>query len=393
MNKLIRNLLLFLSVALLAGCAALLPAHNSGDPCVAKSFTVLDSFAGARRGRCVIKSPNKVRLYIRAEDERVTNSSPWYAFKLSPSEPTTATVELKYEGSKHRYWPKLSTDGIHWKRADETDVTVSTSGSVGTIRVALTDQTVWVSAQEIILPTFYDAWNNELANNGVVDVSELGRSRRDQPIAVLDTKSDARDVLLIVGRQHPPEVTGALAFFSFAETLFSDTELAIRFRQEFRIIAIPLLNPDGVLGGNWRHNLGKTDLNRDWGPFEQPETRAVDNLLSSLDGAGVKIRMFADFHSTNRNLLYTQSADYPTDPVGFTPTWLDNAEARLSNYNFTNEAAAVSEQANSKNYMFKRYGIPSVTFEVGDETERDAIRNAAVIFAEELMELLLAQNY
>jgi hypothetical protein len=39
--------------------------------------------------------------------------------------------------------------------------------------------------------------------------------------------------------------------------------------------------------------------------------------------------------------------------------------------------------------MYKRYGIPSVTYEVGDETDRLATETAAVVFAEEFMKLLL----
>ena len=99
--------------------------------------------------------------------------------------------------------------------------------------------------------------------------------------------------------------------------------------------------------------------------------------------------MFVDFHSTKRNLLYTQNDDFVTDPPGFVDTWLDNASAELDGYEFTNERRPVSEQANGKNYMYKRYGIPSVTFEVGDETDRTETRNAARVFANELMELML----
>jgi hypothetical protein len=39
--------------------------------------------------------------------------------------------------------------------------------------------------------------------------------------------------------------------------------------------------------------------------------------------------------------------------------------------------------------MYSRYGIPAATYEVGDETDREATRQAAVVFAEELMSLLL----
>jgi len=387
-----RTLIVLIGALLGVGCASG-PSFDPGVPCVAETFTLSDDFPGARRGRCVVKSASEVEIAIRAEDEKVINESPWYSFRISPTRPGTAVVTLRYYGATHRYQPKLSNDGIHWKRLAESDVEVSGHGRRAKIRVPLGDAAVWVSAQELITPSVYDRWSRKIAAQSEAKLSVLGYSRNGLPIPRLDVSADKPNVLIITGRQHPPEVSGAFAFFAFAETLLADTELAQQFRQNFRIIAIPIINPDGVIGGNWRHNLAGTDLNRDWGPFAQPETRAVFNLLSQLDESGAKIRMFADFHSTDRNLFYSQSAEYATRPPGFTPTWLSNAEKRLRNYPFTNEARAVSDQANSKNYMFKRYGIPAVTYEVGDETDRRATRAAAVIFAEELMKLLLRQYH
>ena len=120
----------------------------------------------------------------------------------------------------------------------------------------------------------------------------------------------------------------AIAFFAFYETLLADSELAAKFRQHFNIIAVPLLNPDGVIGGNWRHNLSGTDLNRDWGPFKQPETLLIKKLLDQLDASGKNIRVFLDFHSTKRNVFYTQNDANPTKPLRFTQTWLENAKPR-----------------------------------------------------------------
>jgi len=44
-----------------------------------------------------------------------------------------------------------------------------------------------------------------------------------------------------------------------------DSELAREFRRRFSIIMVPLLNPDGVVLGHWRHNVNGVDLNRDGG--------------------------------------------------------------------------------------------------------------------------------
>ena len=383
-----RSLALVLPFLLVTACSTL-PSYEPGETCVTELFTVLDEHQGARRGRCIATGSGSVRVEIRKEDEHVVNESPWYSFRIVPKSAGTASITLRYFGADHRYVPKISNDGLHWIPLDEQFVIVSDNGRDAELLIPLGNKTVWVSAQELIMPAMYDLWIDNLSKDKAITLSDIGQSINGQPIRMLDTGTASDDVLLIVGRQHPPEVSGVFAFFSFAETLFGDSDLAAEFRRRFRIVAIPLLNPDGVVGGNWRHNLGSKDLNRDWGPFTQPETQAIATLLDTLDAGGASIRMFADFHSTNRNLLYTQNDDFPTDPPGFVPAWLTNSAARMQGYEFTNEAGPVSEQANSKNYMYKRYGIPTVTFEVGDETDRFATRHAAAVFAEELMKLLL----
>ena len=44
-------------------------------------------------------------------------------------------------------------------------------------------------------------------------------------------------------------------------------------------MVFPLMNPDGVDLGHWRHNAGGIDLNRDWALYRQPETRLVADFI------------------------------------------------------------------------------------------------------------------
>jgi len=248
-----------------------------------------------------------------------------------------------------------------------------------------------VSAQELITPAVYDVWLHRIGDTSEVSVKELGRSGADLPIYVLDANPDSKEVILLTGRQHPPEVSGAFGFLGFTETLLADTDLARAFRDRFRIVAVPLLNPDGVVGGNWRHNLAGVDLNRDWGPFAQPETRLIAELLDQFDEDGDQLRVFVDFHSTADNVFYTQLDEDITDPPNFTRDWLAASEPRLKDYPFENKLRSTENSTVSKNYMYGRYGIPSFTYEVGDETDRAAAQAAAVVFAEEFMKLLLSK--
>ena len=376
-------------VLLLGACATPIVSYDSGKPCKAAAFTVVDSFSGARRGSCRVLSENHVELSIRPEDEGYINPSPWFAFKIVAAADATAIVSLQYVGGRHRYVPKVSTDGLNWLPVDASSMKVSRKGTRVTFEVGLDEEVTWVAAQELVTPVIYNAWNKKTAARSDAELRLLGHSIGKQAIHYLVSNPDAKDVLLLVGRQHPPEVSGSFAMFSFVQTLLADTELATRFRDRFQIIAIPLLNPDGVIGGNWRHNLGSTDLNRDWGIFEQPETALVAGLLDELDAAGNRIRVFLDFHSTDRNVFYTQDATVPTEPPQFLEAWFERVTPRLDGYAFTNDAGPGKRASVAKNYMYQRYGIPAATYEVGDETDRTDASRAAVVFAEELMTLML----
>ena len=389
--RVLRGLILAAGTALLFGCVAQPAAYEPGKPCRAAAFTVTDDFHGARRGHCTVVADNHVEVLIRPEDEGKVNNSAWYAFRIDPASTGTARVTLRYEGGNHRYWPKTSLDARSWQRLEQAAVTASEDRLRADIEIALRDGPVWVAAQELVTPEAYDAWNARTADTTGIPLRELGASRNGLPIHVFDSNAESKEVLLMIGRQHPPEVSGAFAFFSFAETVFGDSELAIAFRDRFRVIAIPLMNPDGVVAGNWRNNMGHLDINRDWGPFTQPETKLVADVLDELDAGGYLLRMFIDFHSTDKNIFYTQQE--PTDPPGFTRTWLENAAPRIENYPFSNGEGPVKNPAVAKNYIYSRYGVPAVTFEAGDETDRDAVRNAARIFAEELMRLMLSEEY
>ena len=378
---------------MLASCTSVAPTFAPHAPCAAEAFTVLDDFAGARRGQCEVLSSDHVRLTISPENDGYINDSPWYAFRVVPNANSSATITLRYSRGHHRYSPKISHDGVHWSALDASDVKISHRRGKATITITTGVEPFWIAGQEIITPLFYGIWNNEIASEGAAELSILGLSQSEIPVWMLNANPAAADVLLLIGRQHPPEVTGAIAFFAFYETLLADSELAAKFRQHFNIIAVPLLNPDGVIGGNWRHNLSGTDLNRDWGPFKQPETLLIKELLDQLDASGKNIRVFLDFHSTNRNVFYIQDKVNPTKPLQFTRTWLENARPRIKDYDFSYEENTVDAIGVSKNYMYKRYGIPSTTYEVNDEIDRNAIRQAATVFAEELMLLMMEQKY
>ena len=196
--------------------------------------------------------------------------------------------------------------------------------------------------------------------------------------------------ILILGRQHPPEVTGAIAIKSFVNELISKNDLSERFLDNYNIIFVPLMNPDGVENGYWRYNENKKDLNRDWGIFSQPETKSVNNKLINFKD-DKKIEVFIDFHSTYKNIFYISDISESHKLQNFLKNWLNNSKPDLLKIDYDYKIVNSMSPNNgvSKNYIFNTYNIPSVTYEVSDVEDRDKIKKSSSILSKKLMQSLL----
>jgi len=390
----------------LAGCETIpktkssipAPAASSKAICATTGAEIRTDFKAARVSQCTVTGESSVTLDIRPEKEtdpqgEPINNSAWYAFRVDPTTKGPLSIKIQYHNGKHRYHPKYSFDGTNWEFAPETDF-----DTIGENVLRLNPPTdrgaFFVSAQEIFTPKAHDNWTAKLAEGSDVTMSEIGLSKEGRSIKMLEIQTETekeKPYVVWVGRQHPPEITGALALIPFSEEVLSDSALSREFLDKFNVLIVPMINPDGVVNGNWRFNMGGMDLNRDWGPFSQPETRAVKKAFERFERGDDKIAFFLDFHSTWRNLLYTQADDEPTSPPMFARDWLKAVDDRLDDeiYPFKREARHNSGKPISKNYMYDTYGISAITYEVGDATPRGAIDLSARVFAQEMMKLLL----
>ncbi len=398
-------------IAVLAGCQSV-PDRNGGHNaaaqtaspdsvrCNSATIAVDADFPGGGYASCTFQSPEHLVVRIEPENEPPINCSPWYAMRLTPLRPQKevrqVTLNLTYDVCGHRYWPKISTDGKSWRRLQPENVSITEVDGVRQARLTidLHDEPLWLAAQEIIQPADYSDWLDKLSRSPFASQRMLGKSAQGRDIPALTIKApgfNQVEQIVLIGRQHPPEVTGAIAMKAFVEETFANTPLAGQFRKRFEITVVPLLNPDGVVHGYWRNNTAGSDLNRDWGPFAQPETRLIQSLLESLsDRSGKKLRLFLDFHSTSSDVFYTIPDDLPTNPVMFTRDWLENLQKRMPQYDVRRDPGHNSGLPTSKSYVYRKYGVPTATFEIGDETDRDLIDEIAREASRAMMETLLA---
>ena len=121
--------------------------------------------------------------------------------------------------------------------------------------------------------------------------------------------------IIFTARVHPGESNGSYVIQGVLEYLLSNDPGAKNLRKNFIFKIVPMLNPDGVIRGNFRMNILGKDLNRMWDePTEETcptifnTVKMIKKTLDSRD-----IYFFCDFHghSNKHNFfLYSCKSKY-----------------------------------------------------------------------------------
>jgi predicted deacylase len=350
-----------------------------------------NQFDGARLNNFELVNDSTLVATILPENEPI-NSSPHYAFRLWSSAPAEVYLQLNYPTNKHRYWPKLSNDGTHWKPIDSVNFKVLTDSSKAQLKLNITNDKLWIAAQELNNSTHVTNWAKERANHTNVHFNIVGKSKLGRDLIMLDIyvgSPEGKDMVVIFSRQHPPEVSGYMAMQAFVDELLKDNRLSKDFIKKYRILVFPLLNPDGVDLGHWRHNAGGIDLNRDWAYYRQEEPKNVANyIVNTVKKSKNTVVLGLDFHSTQEDLYYSLSDDNHSVIYPFKDYWIKGIDDALPNYTPADYPEPFNQPI-TKAWFFKQFGADSVTYEIGDETPRDFIKLKAEVAAREMMKLLI----
>lgn len=361
--------------------------------------TFSNEFSEARLNDCVRIGPLEYRLTISPENTPI-NPSPWYAFKITAAKPQAVKLWFKLTEQGSILRPHLSKDGKAWTLlgADAFTPRPKRGGgeepAMAMATIEAGPDTLWVAAQEMIGLAELGAWMDTKANLPFARESVIGESVEHRSLRQLTfAETEQPNYVFIISRQHPPEITGTLGLMKFIDTLTNDSELAQRYRKKFQTVVIPLMNPDGVEHGHWRHNLGGVDTNRDWKQFTQPETRAARDAMLKLGQAkDANVFLFLDFHSTRNDVFYGQPDSAGTFPPHFESDWLGAIAKRFPGYKFERDTAHNVSLPTSKSWAYDTFGCPGITYELGYSTDRELIQKVCVGAAEEMMTLLLGEN-
>ncbi|EAR84877.2 zinc carboxypeptidase family protein (macronuclear) [Tetrahymena thermophila SB210] len=115
----------------------------------------------------------------------------------------------------------------------------------------------------------------------------------------------SKQAIIIIARQHPGETPGSWmveGVINYLCNLKSEEASYLREKCVFKVV--PMVNPDGVIHGNYRTDLSGVDLNRNWlTPDKQYLTTvyAIKQLISSISRE-YKIRYIIDLHGHSKKM-------------------------------------------------------------------------------------------
>ncbi len=364
--------------------------------CELTGFKITIDFEGGAAAACEQAGMQAVRLTIKPENTPI-NNSPWYAFKVEAEGLDRVDVKLEYQDGTHRYTPKLSSDGVHWMEYPLNRLIVDDDKSSAAFSVPIEAGVTWVAAQPLLGIQAYKQWWDDLIDRAGIEYSVVGESLEGRDLPRLLALEEQHELLIVLGRQHPPETTGAIAMMAFVDRLFAEDELSKQFLARVGVVVYPFINRDGVQRGHWRHNLGGKDLNRDWGPFEQPEPKHVSQDIARLvTTKSLKPGYMLDFHSTWYDVFYTQKDSDYTVRSAMTRAWLVAFERSMRNiepdFELNRKSAHNPDSPTSKSYFFETYGIPATTYEIGDDAPISRIQEYARRSAVSFMQAWLNED-
>ncbi len=129
---------------------------------------------------------------------------------------------------------------------------------------------------------------------------------------------DRKQGIVFMSRVHPGETVSSWMMKGIIDFLCSDCEEASYLRNSFVFKIIPMMNPDGVVSGNYRTSLAGCDLNRRWinpNGVLHPEIYYAKQMILKLSTQR-QIAMICDLHGhSGASNIFMYGNDVKDNPM------------------------------------------------------------------------------
>lgn len=181
---------------------------------------------------------------------------------------------------------------------------------------------------------------------------------------------------IVTARIHPGESNSSHLLEGFIRGLLSGSPSASVLLEKFVFYVVPMLNPDGVIVGNFRTSYSGKDLNRQYVGINKyifPEIYALGELCQRIRRSTHKsIEFYFDFHghSAKRN-LFSYGPEYPMTNFYYFKSKAFAKIVEQTNPFFCYENSiftiAKDKRTTGRAFMFMKMKIPMVfTFELSN---------------------------
>lgn len=207
-------------------------------------------------------------------DTSLAPSARWYYFKLKGVKNKLITL---YINNSEAIRPFYSYDGINFNRFDLSENRIK-----NTITTIFSKDTVYISHFK---PYTYSRHQNKISDwktNKNVTHEHIGFSSNNIPIDLLTITDNSIDNsekkrVWIHGRSHPSEAPSSWHLEFMIDNLLSNNPLSKDLLRNTVFYIIPIINPDGVIGGYSRSSSTGVNIEINW---DRPDTLTMPEVKS-----------------------------------------------------------------------------------------------------------------
>jgi len=195
----------------------------------------------------------------------------------------------------------------------------------------------------------------------------LGGNRCDYLTVTSSASPDVmkkRKGVVISARAHPGESVGSWMMKGVIDFLTSNSREACLLRENFIFKIIPMINPDGVINGNYRCSLAGCDLNRRWkNPSKtlHPIIHSAKRMIKSFCKER-EVELICDLHGhSRRKNVFMYGCNIPDKPeLTRTFPYILSKVSPFFAYNYCAFRMQKSKESTLRISLFKDTKIPFV---------------------------------